>query len=291
MFLKKKITKSTNSYLESIDKLSDIIKSADSIVIGAGAGLSTASGFSYDGDRFQKYFSDFKLAYGFEDMYQGGFYEFDSLEETWAYWSRYIHINRYYENVGEAYTNLYKLLKDKNYFILTTNVDHCFQNAGFDKRSLFYMQGDYGLFQCSKPCHKKTYDNHEVVLQMVSKQKDMKIPTDLIPRCPVCDSPMSMNLRIDHTFVEDQGWHSAAKRYNEFITKNISHHTLYLELGVGRNTPGIIKYPFWDLTYQNSKATYACINTDIIIPNEIQTRSIGIDMDIAQALELLLASH
>lgn len=287
MFLKRKITKSTNSYLESIEKLKDTIKNADAIVIGAGAGLSTASGFSYNGERFQEYFSDFKLAYGFEDMYEGGFYEFASLEEKWAYWSRYIYINRYYETVGDAYINLHKLLKDKNYFVLTTNVDHCFQNAGFDKRRLFYMQGDYGLFQCLKPCHKKTYDNREVVLQMVSKQKDMKISTDLIPKCPICDSPMSMNLRIDDTFVEDEGWHRAAKRYNLFITKNISHKILYLELGVGSNTPSIIKYPFWNLTYQNSGATYACINTDIIIPNEIQKQSIGINMDIVKALDLL----
>ena len=221
-------------------------------------------------------------------MYSGCFYPFETLEEHWAYWSRYIYINRYMDAPKPVYQNLLELVRDKDYFVLTTNVDHCFQKAGFDKGRLFYTQGDYGLWQCSKPCHKKTYDNETAVRRMFAEQKDMKIPGELVPRCPVCGAPMSMNLRADSTFVEDEGWHAAACRYDDFIRRHVGSHILYLELGVGGNTPGIIKYPFWQMAYQNPKAVYACINAgEAYAPPEIKERSFCIDGDIEVALENL----
>ena len=282
--------KSTKNSSAEIERLQLEMNTADAIVIGAGAGLSTSAGFIYSGDRFQKYFSDFAEKYGFEDMYSGGFYPFSSLEEFWAYWSRYIYINRYLDAPNDTYRMLFDLIKDKNYFVITTNVDHLFQKSGFDKSRLFYTQGDYGLWQCSEPCHNKTYDNEEIVKKMYEQQKDMRVPTELLPCCPVCGKPMSMNLRSDETFVEDEGWHKAAERYHAFIQKFEDQHILFLELGVGMNTPGIIKYPFWNMTYHNSKAIYACMNSgEIVVPTEIRAQSILIQGDIREVLEQLHA--
>ena len=288
MFSKKLITTSTESFSKQIDRLKDEIENADAIVIGAGAGLSTASGFSYSGERFEKCFSDFHKKYGISDMYTGGFYPYETLEEYWAWWSRHIWINRYAITAGKPYLDLLNIVKEKDYFVLTTNVDHQFQLAGFDKKRLFYTQGDYGLWQCSKACHNKTYDNEECVRKMVLEQKDMKIPTKLIPRCPVCGAPMTMNLRCDGFFVQDKGWYEAQGRYGDFIRRHKNSHVLFLELGVGANTPGIIKYPFWKMTYQNSKAIYACINLgEAICPDAITEQSICIDADIAYVLSVL----
>ena len=261
---------------------------SEAIVIGAGAGLSTSAGFTYSGERFEKYFSDFAKKYGFRDMYSGGFYPYPSLEEFWAYWSRYVYINRYDQRAGKPYEALLQLVQGKNYFVLTTNVDHRFQAAGFAKERLFYTQGDYGLFQCSVPCHNKTYDNEKQVREMLARQKDMEIPSALIPRCPVCGKPMSMNLRSDNTFVEDEGWHAAYERYDRFISENAGKKVLFLELGVGMNTPGIIKYPFWQMTYRNKNARYACVNLEgAYAPEEIKERSVCIAGDIGDVLEKL----
>ena len=166
MFSKILTGKSTGGSWEKIDRLRQALTDADAVVIGAGAGLSTSAGFTYSGDRFEKYFSDFYARYGFSDMYSGGFYPYKTSEEFWAYWSRYIYINRYMDAPKPVYQNLLDLVKDKDYFVLTTNVDHCFQKAGFDKKRLFYTQGDYGLFQCSGPCCQETYDNEAIVQQM-----------------------------------------------------------------------------------------------------------------------------
>lgn len=288
MFLKRQISTFTGNYWEQTEKLKQEIENADAIVIGAGAGLSASAGMSYSGERFEKNFADFHEKYGIQDMYSGGFYPYDTLEEYWAWWSRHILINRYEAGVGKPYCDLLKFVKDKDYFVLTTNVDHQFQLAGFDKKRLFYTQGDYGLWQCSKPCHQKTYDNEQAVRRMAAEQRDMKIPTELIPRCPVCGAPMTMNLRVDTSFVEDDGWHAASERYSDFIHKHETAHVLFLELGVGLNTPGIIKYPFWQLTYQNLKATYVCINFgETSVPREIANRSICIDADIGEMLNKL----
>lgn len=272
----------------SVEDLRSALDQAEAVVAGAGAGLSTSAGFTYTGDRFQKYFSDFEARYGFHDMYSGGFYPYDTLEEYWAYWSRYVWINRYHDAPRPVYERLLELLKDKDYFVLTTNVDHCFQKAGFDKQRLFYTQGDYGLFQCSVPCHPNTYDNEPVIRQMVARQKDRRIPSDLIPRCPVCGKPMTMNLRADGTFVEDEGWHEAAARYQTFLRENRARRVLFLELGTGMNTPGIIKYPFWRMTHQWENAIYACVNlSEAYAPKEIKDRSICVDGDIGKVLEYL----
>ena len=278
--------KYTKDYSAEIERLKNEIQTADAIVIGAGAGLSTAAGFTYSGERLQKYFADFVEKYGFQDMYSGGFYPFPTPEEHWAYWSRYIYINRYMDVDNGTYKRLFELVKGKDYFVLTTNVDHQFRKAGFDKNRLFYTQGDYGLFQCSKPCHQKTYDNEEIVRAMFEQQKDMRIPTELIPYCPVCGKPMSMNLRADDTFVEDGGWHKAAEHYDDFLRCHEGLHILFLELGVGMNTPVIIKYPFWQMTYANQKAVYACLNFgEAYAPNEIREQSICINGDIRNILE------
>lgn len=279
---------STGKSLERIERLRRALGAADAVVVGAGAGLSTAAGFTYSGKRFEAHFADFIRQYGFSDMYSGGFYPFASLEEHWAYWSRYIWINRYEDAPKPAYQNLLRLVRDTDYFVLTTNVDHCFQKAGFAKERLFYTQGDYGLWQCSRPCHQKTYDNYAAVKRMLEEQKDMRIPGGLVPRCPVCGEPMSMNLRADDIFVEDEGWHKAAERYADFIRRHERARVLYLELGVGSNTPGIIKYPFWKLAAQNPHAVYTCVNRgEASAPREIAGRSVCIGADIADVLERL----
>lgn len=292
MFLRTATMKSTKSCCHKIEKLQQEIETADAILIGAGAGLSTSAGFTYSGRRFTDTFSDFISKYGFRDMYSGGFYPFDTLEEHWAYWSRYIYINRYQDAPKDTYADLLKLVQGKDCFVLTTNVDHCFQKAGFDKHRLFYTQGDYGLWQCSRPCHNKTYDNEEVVRKMVAEQREMRVPSGLVPHCPVCGAPMSMNLRADSTFVEDEGWHKAAERYQDFVRRHEGLHVLYLELGVGGNTPVIIKYPFWKMAAQNPKSTYACINlTEAYCPSEIKRQSICIEGDIGAVLKELCAAR
>ena len=275
----------TRNYSAEIERLKKEIDTADCIIIGAGAGLSTAAGFTYSGERLQKYFADFVQKYRFKDMYSGGFYPFPTLEEQWAYWSRYIYINRYMDIDNGTYKKLFELVKNKDYFVITTNVDHQFQKAGFDKKRLFYTQGDFGLWQCSEPCHNKTYDNEETVRAMFEQQKDMRIPTELIPYCPICGKPMSMNLRADDTFVEDEGWHDAAERYDDFLQAHEGQHILFMELGVGMNTPVIIKIPFMQMTAQNPNAVYACLNYgEAYAPSEIANQSICIDADIRDVL-------
>ncbi len=292
-----------------MEQLKHAIERAKAVVIGAGAGFSTAAGFTYTGERFHKYFQDFIDKYGFRDMYSGGFYPFSTLNEHWAYWSRYIYVNRYTNPPKPVYQKLYELVKDKDYFALTTNVDHCFQKAGFDKERLYYTQGDYGLFQCSEACHDKTYDNEETVRAMVEAQgfeirpegglylpegaaPSMSVPDELIPYCPVCGKPMTMNLRADDTFVQDEGWYAAAKRYEAFLEKCMDKRVVFLELGVGYNTPGIIKYPFWRMTAANPRAVYACVNKgEAVCPRELEGRAVCVDGDIGEVLEILLRGN
>ena len=286
---------------QKVIEFQEVLDQTDTVLIGAGAGLSTAAGFAYGGEPFRRYFADFDEKYGFHDMYSGGFYPFPTLEEHWAYWSRFVFLNRYCDPPKPVYKNLLELVNDKDYFVLTTNVDHCFQKAGFDKHRLFYTQGDYGLWQCSKPCHNKTYDNGDIIRQMVEAQgfqvtgqwmelptctvSKMAVPTELVPHCPKCGAPMAMNLRADHTFVQDDGWYIAAGRYDDFVRRHKNTPVLYLELGVGMNTPGIIKYNFWRQVYQNPKANYICINKgQSYAPREIADRSICLDIDAAQLL-------
>ena len=285
MFSRTWTAKSTGDYWQKIERLKSEVQSADAILIGAGAGLSTSSGLTYSGERFLKYFADFHEKYGITDIYSGGFYPFSSLEEYWAWWSRHIYYNRYDLTPGKPYTDLLALVRDRNYFVLTTNVDHQFQLAGFDKARLFYTQGDYGLWQCSKPCHQATYDNEAAVRRMIAEQADMRVPSSLVPRCPRCGRPMTMNLRSDDTFVQDEGWYAAARRYEDFLRRHRNGRILLLELGVGGNTPGIIKMPFLRMAAQNPKATYACLNLgEAFTMSGLEDQSILFDADIGKVL-------
>ena len=288
---------------ERISRLKNELNAADAVVIGAGAGLSTAAGLTYSGERFERYFFDFAKKYGIRDIYSGGFYPFPNDETRWAWWARHIYYNRYIDPPKPVYNKLSALVKDKDYFVVTTNVDHQFQRAGFDKKRLFYTQGDYGLFQSVNPSLQKTYDNEEWVKKAMDAQgfvKDadgvyqvpedgriaMQIPSDLIPKCPADGSDVTMNLRADDSFVEDEGWHRASAAYSDFLRRHEELHVLYLELGVGANTPVIVKYPFWQMTLANEKAVYACINYgEAFCPGEIENKSICIDGDIAAVLE------
>ena len=294
------------SYEDKLSDIKELTANADAIVIGAGAGLSTSAGFTYSGEKFDKYFSDFKDRYKFTDMYSGGFYPYQTLEEHWAFWSRYIYINRYMDAPKPVYDNLYELVKDKDYFVITTNVDHCFQKAGFDKHRLYYTQGDYGLFQCSEPCHRKTYDNEDTIRKMVIAQGyefkedgslylpegrtlKMTVPSELVPYCPECGKPMSMNLRADNTFVEDEGWHVAAQRYEQFLERHKNLNVVFIELGIGYNTPVIIKYPFWQMTDKWQHAHYICLNYgQAYAPDEIKEKSVCVNKDIGEVIRRLL---
>lgn len=251
-----------NIIKEDIKQIVDVIDNAEALVLGAGSGLSSAAGFKYEGMFFEDNFSDFIEEYGFSDMYSAGFYPFETLEEYWGYWSRHIYLNRYKYKDNELYKNLIDFIKDKNYFVITTNVDHQFQLSGVDKNRLFYTQGDYGLFQCSVPCHNKTYDNEDIIAEMVEKQKDRKIPSNLVPYCPKCNKPMTTNLRINDTFVEDEGWHRAHENYKNFLDINKYKKIVFLELGVGFNTPGIIKYPFENMISKYENAVLIRINQE-----------------------------
>ena len=274
---------------QALFQLHQAIEQSDAVLIGAGAGLSASAGFSYKGERFERYFKDFASKYGFHDMYVGGFFPYPTAEEYWAYWSRYIMVNRYMDAPKPVYQALLSLVQKKDYFVLTTNVDHCFQKAGFDKSRLFYTQGDYGLFQCSAPCCQKTWDNEEVIRRMAEEQKDMRVPTSLIPLCPRCGNPMTINLRSDDTFVQDDGWYQAAGQYRRFLLRHQKGRILYLELGVGYNTPGIIKYPFWKMALQNPEAVYACVNRgQAFVPGEFRQNALCLDDDIGSVLNNLL---
>ncbi len=277
-----------NINLPKIKQLTNLINDSTAIIIGAGAGagLSTAAGFEYDGKTFFNNFKYMYDKYGYQDMYSASFHNFSSSIEKWGYYSKFIYLNRYQE-VKPLYQKLYQIMKDKNYFIITTNVDHQFQKASFSKNRLFYTQGDYGLFQCSIPCHNKTYDNEQQIKEMIDKQIDHKIPHNLIPRCPICHNEMVPNLRSDERFVEDEGWHKSALNYQKFLKENESKKVLFLELGVGYNTPSIIKYPFWQMTKLNPLSHYVCINkNETYIPKEIKDRSIIINEDINDVINI-----
>ena len=285
-------------------RLKEEIATADAVVIGAGAGLSTAAGFEYSGERFRKYFDDFEARYGFHDMYSGGFYVMQlEPEVSWAYWARNIYINRFVSPSKPLYDQLLELVRDKDYFVITTNVDHQFQRAGFDRKRLFYTQGDYGLFQSVDPLVQKTYDNEDWTMEAMRAQgfvtnKDgvffppedgslkMRIPSELVPHCPEDGSDVKMNLRADDSFVEDEGWHRASAAYADFLRRHNGLHVLFLELGVGANTPVIIKYPFWAMALANENAVYACVNYgEAYCPVELEHRSILLNGDIATILE------
>ena len=272
-----------------IQKLKEEIENSEYILIGAGAGLSTSAGFLYDGKRFEDNFKDYIKKYGFTDMYSAGFYNFPTLEEYWAYFSLYVYINRYDIEENETYLNLYNIVKNKNYFVITTNVDGRFADSKFDKDKIFAVQGDFSLFQCSKPCRQETFYNEKYIREMIKYKKEMKIPTELIPKCPYCGENMSMNLRADSTFVQDKNWDKQKLKYENFLKNSNNSKILFLELGVGFNTPSIIKYNFWRMTLNNKKSVYASINLgECYGASDIEERSICIDSDISEVLKKLI---
>ena len=272
-----------------IQKLKEEIENSEYILIGAGAGLSTSAGFLYDGKRFEDNFKDYIKKYGFTDMYSAGFYNFPTLEEYWAYFSLYVYINRFDIEENETYLNLYNIVKNKNYFVITTNVDGRFADSKFDKDKIFAVQGDFSLFQCSKPCRQETFYNEKYIREMIKYKKEMKIPTELIPKCPYCGENMSMNLRADSTFVQDKNWDKQKSKYENFLKNSDNSKILFLELGVGFNTPSIIKYNFWRMTLNNKKSVYASINLgECYGASDIEERSICIYADISEVLKKLI---
>ena len=299
------LTDDTGSRAENLARLRQALDTTDAVVIGAGAGLSTSAGFVYGGERFQRYYFDFAARFGIRDMYSGGFYPFPDAETRWAWWARHIYFNRYIPAPKPVYDALLSFVEGKRYFAITTNVDHQFQRAGVDKTRLFYTQGDYGLFQPvgGTPC--ETYDNESWVMRAMAAQgfiRDenglfqvppdrlltMRLPHDLIPVSPRDGGPVTMNLRSDDTFVEDAGWRQAAARYGGFLRENAGKRVLFLELGVGANTPVIIKYPFWAMTAENPDATYACLNYgEAFCPEAIRAQSVLLDGDIGEILRVL----
>lgn len=299
------LTDDTGERAENIARLKRALEAADAVVIGAGAGLSAAAGLTYSGARFDRYFFDFRDRFGITDMYTGGFYPFPDDETRWAWWARHIYYNRYIDAPKPVYRTLLALVKDQNYFVITTNVDHQFQRAGFDKRRLFYTQGDYGLFQDAAGHGGRTYDNESWVRAAITAQRfvldeagvfqvpkdrliSMRLPHDLIPKHPDAGTPVTMNLRSDDTFVEDAGWNAASANYAAFLKSVEKKRILYLEIGVGANTPVIIKYPFWALTAENPNAVYACLNFEAsVCPKQIAAQSLCIDGDSGDVLQAL----
>jgi len=303
MFFRMKTEDYTKNCSGETADLKKALEEAEAVVIGAGSGLSTSAGFTYAGERFEKYFHDFAEKYGIRDMYSGGFYPFENMNIFWAWWSRMIWLNRYMDAPKPVYQDLLELVKDKDYFVITTNVDHCFQKAGFDKKRLFYTQGDYGLLQSADPKEQKTYDNEDLMRKMLEAQGfvigedndltvpsgvmvKMEIPSDLIPYSEEDHCFMTTNLRADDSFVEDAGWHEAAERYSAFLGNHDGMKVLFWEMGVGMNTPVIIKFPFWRYTKENPNAMYACLNYgEAYVPKEIASQSICINGDIGEVLK------
>lgn len=273
-------------YNKRILEVKNLINKADYILIGAGAGLSTAAGLDYSGKRFEDNFGEFIEKYDFTDMYTAGFYDFNTEEEKWAFWAKHMYLN----DIGIGATKLYKdvlnLVKDKKYFVITTNVDDQFYKAGFDKEKVFAMQGSLKYIQCSKACHNKLYDATDLVKEMINKTKDCKIPTELVPVCPVCGEKMEVNVRIDANFVQDENWYKQDKRYGEFLDKSQDKNLLLLEIGVGFNTPGIIRFPFEQMVYNNVNTHLVRINKDYAFASkEIEDKTILFNEDTNKIVE------
>ncbi len=250
------------NFEKRVSKLRELMKSAECVLIGGGAGLSAAAGLTYAGERFKANFSDFIEKYGMTDMYSSSFYPFATQEEKWAYWARHIVLNRWQPPALPLYLELLALVQDKDYFVITTNVDAQFAKAGFSVERIFAVQGDYGNLQCAQGCHNKLYKNRELVLRMEAEEKNCRIPSSLVPKCPVCGGEMEVNIRMDEHFVQDEAWYAAAERYEDFCSGVRGRRTLLLELGVGYNTPGIIRFPFERLAYENKNVFLVRMNRD-----------------------------
>ena len=266
-----------------------LIRDTDYILIGAGAGFSTAAGIEYSGKRFTDNFGDFIEKYNLTDMYSAGFYPYKTQEEKWAYWARHVNLNRYSVGKTKLYSQLLEIVKDKDYFILTTNVDHQFWINGFENERIFATQGDYGLMQCAKACHNKLYNNKDFIKEALGKTVNCRIPSDLVPKCPVCGSDMDLNIRKDNFFLEDEEWIKMKYNYINFLRKSDDNKIVFLELGVGFNTPTIIRFPFEQMTLQNKSAKLIRLNKDYpeAIP-ENQNKTTSFNENISEIFEYWL---
>lgn len=273
----------------TLQKLAQELNKADAVLVGAGTGLSEAAGFTRTAPYFTRHFSDFIDKYGFEDLCTAARFNYPSQEEKWAFWSRAIYLYRYSPAPRPVYNTLFEIIKDKDYFVITTTADHMFQKSGFDSDRLFYTYGDYGTWQCSQPCNDATYDNEDAVRKMMEAQRDMKVPRSLIPICPACGRKMKVNLLTDDSFVENDGWYRAEERYEHYVRSHKSGRIVFLDIGTTASTPIIIKCPFTQMTYENPLATYATI-ADCALPEaeEIKDRALYVNNDIEQSLNQLL---
>ena len=273
-------------YNSRILKAKQAIKQADYIIIGAGSGLSTAAGLLYNGEKFEKDFKEFIEKYHFDNLYSASFYEFKTQEEKWAFFAKMIKLNRYNKNPLKLYQELYEIVKNKEYFVLSTNVDGQFYNSGFAKEKVFEVQGDYEYLQCENACHNKLYNNEKLVKKWIRNIKNCKIPSNLVMKCPVCGGNMDMNLRKDANFVQDENWHKASNNYNKFLDRIKNKNVVLLEIGVGFNTPGIIRFPFEQMTANNEQITLIRINKDYPLPMlEIKSKTISFDEDTNKIIE------
>ena len=273
-------------YNKRISEVKNLINEADYILIGAGSGLSTAAGLEYFGESFEKNFKEFIEKYNFPDLYSASFYDFNTQEEKWAFFAKMISLNRFNKEPLKLYQELYSLIKVKDYFVITTNVDGQFEKAGFEKERVFETQGDYAYLQCENACHNKLYYNYDLVNEWLKNTKDCKIPNNLVPKCPVCGGNMEMNLRKDANFVQDENWYKQDKRYGEFLDKSQDKNLLLLEIGVGFNTPGIIRFPFEQMVYNNINTNLVRINKDYAFTNkEIKNKTILFDEDVNTIIE------
>lgn len=275
-------------YKEQIKHATALIKESEYILIGAGAGISTAAGLTYNGKRFTDNFSEFIKKYGtiyMKDMYTAGFYPFPTQEEKWGYWSKHSLLNRFLPPALPLYKQLYDIIKEKNYFVLTTNVDHQFYKSGFEAKRIFATQGDYGAIQCEKACHPKIYNAKKQFYAMDKARQNCMIPSYMVPKCPVCGGNMTMHLRSDNYFVEDENWHNMASHYIDFLEKMHGKKGVLLELGVGFNTPAIIRFPFEKMTYENSNLSLIRLNlNEAMVPEILEDRVIGIGGDMSKTI-------
>ncbi len=278
-----------NSFNEKIQMAREKLDQADAIVIGAGAGLSAAAGLDYSGPEFKKEFADYIDKYKFPDLYSSSFYDFPTEEERWARWARHIDYARFRPDAFPLYRELLELVKDRNYFVITTNVDVQFRKAGFDPEKIFEVQGDYGLMQCAVGCHPKVYSDKETVENILHHSHDLTVDSAYVPVCPVCGGNMDVHVRKNQFFVQDENWDKAAERYEKFMAHYADKGSVVLlELGIGFNTPAIIRYPFEQITYRNPKATLIRLNSDYPHgPKETAARTISFTENMEKVISNL----
>ena len=275
----------------AIEKARVTLAKAERVLIGAGAGLSTAAGLTYSGGRFRRYFSSFIERYGMTDMYSAGFYPFPTDADRWAYWAHHAWVNCLGVGATSLYRQIFTWVQSRDYFVITTNVDKQFEKAGFESTRLFETQGDYAHIQCAQGCHSKIYEN-ETVFRAIEEDTEWGKRTRvmdefLLPRCPVCGGRMGMHLRCDNTFIQTNAWYEAKARYDAFVAEMLEKPTVLLELGVGWNTPVWIRMPFERLSVAlDIPLVRMNFGESYVDPSIL--KGVGVDGDIAQLLPRVL---